>query len=154
MAISPAAVAILAVTETLRPVSITEPEPAFAVIGPVTKIKLSVVLPLTVNPPVATTPASVILSVSLTVIAPPLAVNVVKLFVLLFNVIAFPTATKLAVPETARLPDPDWVIDPPEISVRPVPSVALVRVIAAVFTIAAVLLLMVSVPPVILLKFA
>ena len=92
--------------------------------------------------------------ISTTVRFVPLATTVLKSLVALFSVILplvpVPPDMKLAVPETDRLP-PDWVIVPPEISVRPVPSVALVRVIAAVFTIAAELLLIVSVPAVILL---
>ena len=83
--------------------------------------------------------------VSVTVIFVPLAVTVPKLFVALFSVIfpavPVPDETKFAVPLIVRLPAPVCVIELPEIRVRFVPSVALLRLIAAVFTIVPVVLL-------------
>ena len=83
--------------------------------------------------------------VSEIVIFVPLALTVPKLFVLLPSVILpdvpTPDVTKFAVPLMVRLPAPVCVIELPEISVRFVPNVALLRLMAAVFTIAPVMLL-------------
>ena len=102
MAILPAAVRILAVTCTFRPVSVTPPEPPEALIGPEMLIIPEVVLVTAENAP--------------------------------FTVMLFPDV---------------MLIFPPEIRLRFVPSVALVRSIRAVFTIAEELLLIVSVHAVI-----
>ena len=82
---------------------------------------------------------------SLTVIFVPLALKVPKLFVALPRVmlpaVPVPDETKFAVPLIVRLPVPVCVIELPEISVRFVPNVLLLRLMAAVFKIAPVVLL-------------
>ena len=82
---------------------------------------------------------------SLTVMLEPLALTVPKLFVELPSVILpavpVPDETKFAVSLIARVPAPLCVIELPEISVRFVPNVLLLRLMAAVFKIAPVVLL-------------
>ena len=94
---------------------------------------------------VPVTPESIRSFESLTVIFVPLALTVPKLFVLLFRVtlpaVPVPDETKFAVPLMIRLPAPVCVIVLPEIRVRFVPNVALIRLMASVFTIAPVVLL-------------
>ena len=96
---------------------------------------------LTLTFPVAAIVETVIALISAMVIFPPLAVMVPKSFVELLSKIVFPTATKLPVPEMVRLPAPVCVIDPPEMSVRFVPSAVFVRLIGVSIVICAVVLL-------------